>query len=102
MEVKSTTLAVDGVARFPDAVTARGLKHLEELEAQAAAGDRAVIFFLVSREDVTSFAPADDIDPKYGATLRRVVQNGVEALAYTAVVEPDRIEVGERLPICLD
>lgn len=102
VEVKSTTLAVDGVARFPDAVTARGLKHLNELEAQVAAGDRAVIFFLVSRGDVESFAPADDIDSEYGAALRRVVQNGVEALAYSTVVEPDSIEVAKRLPICLD
>lgn len=101
VEVKSTTLAVDGEARFPDAVTARGLKHLNELEAQAAAGDRAVIFFLVSRGDVESFAPADDIDPEYGAALRRVVQNGVEALAYSAVVEPDSVEVGRPLPIRL-
>ena len=102
VEVKSTTLAADGVARFPDAVTARGLKHLNELEAQVAAGDRAVIFFLVSRGDVESFAPADDIDSEYGAALRRVVQNGVEALAYSTFVEPSSIEVAERLPIRLD
>lgn len=102
VEVKSTTLARDGVALFPDAVTARGRKHLEELANQAAAGDRAVIFFLISRGDVEAFAPADDIDPEYGRTLREVVERGVEALAYRTEVLPGSIEVVQRLPIQLD
>jgi len=102
VEVKSTTLVEGREARFPDAVTARGLKHLEELANQVAAGDRGVIFFHVSRGDVETFAPADDIDPVYGKTLRRVVGEGVEALAYSTVVRPDRIELARRLPIRLD
>lgn len=99
VEVKSTTLAADGLARFPDAVTARGLKHLEELAAQAAEGDRAVIFFLVARDDVERFAPADEIDPEYGKALRRVMNAGVEALAYTTIVKPEKLEIARRLPI---
>lgn len=101
VEVKSTTLARGDVALFPDAVTERGRKHLEELADQAAAGDRAVIFFLVSRGDVEAFAPADDIDPEYGRVLRDVVERGVEALAYTTAVEPGSLEVARRLPIRL-
>lgn len=101
VEVKSTTLAVDGEGRFPDAVTARGKKHLEELAGMVAEGHRAVIFFLVSRGDVQAFAPADDIDPAYGATLREVLKAGVEAVAYSTRVEPARIEIDRRLPVRL-
>ncbi len=101
VEVKSTTLAGDGCARFPDAVTERGRKHLEELARMASQGHRAVIFFCISRGDVGRFAPADEIDPKYGEVLRRVAGEGVEALAYTTRVLPDRLELGERLPIHL-
>ena len=101
VEVKSTTLARGGVAQFPDAVTVRGRKHLLELADQVAAGHRAVIFFLVARDDVEAFAPADDIDPEYGATLREVLDRGVEALAYTTHVRPDSLSVSRRLPIRL-
>jgi len=101
VEVKSTTLAADGHARFPDAKTERGRKHLEELARVVEAGDRGVIFFCVSRADVTSFSPADEIDPVYGETLRRVVAAGVEPLAYATIVGPDRFDLGERLEIVL-
>lgn len=101
VEVKSTTLARDGVALFPDAVTARGLKHLRELTAAVAAGDRAVQLFLVGRADVEMFRPADDIDPAYGAGLREAAAGGVEVLAFATRVEPDRLEMGAELPIDL-
>jgi sugar fermentation stimulation protein A len=101
VEVKSTTLAVGDVARFPDAVTVRGKKHLIELRDMVREGHRAVMFFCVSRADVTSFAPADEIDPDYGATLREVIADGVEAIAYSTRVTPDRFELGERLEIRL-
>ena len=99
VEVKSTTLAGGGLARFPDAVTERGRKHLEELARMAEEGHRAVIFFCVSRGDVERFAPADEIDPRYGEVLRRVLTQGVEPLAYSTLVEPGSFELGERLPI---
>lgn len=101
VEVKSTTLAAEGLARFPDAVTERGRKHLEELALMVEEGHRAVIFFCVSRGDVQRFAPADEIDPTYGETLRRVVEAGVEPLAYSTRVLPDRFELGERLEVVL-
>lgn len=101
VEVKSTTLVEDGVAKFPDAVTARGKKHLEELARLVQAGDRAVIFFFVSRADADSFAPADEIDPAYAAALRTAVTRGVEALAYNARVEPHELQLGRRLPVKL-
>lgn len=101
VEVKSTTLARGTLALFPDAVTTRGRKHLVELARMVDEGYRGVILFLVSRADVTRFAPADDIDPEYGRTLREVVAHGVEALAYTTKVEPGRIEIARKLPIRL-
>ena len=87
--------------RFPDAVTVRGQKHLEELAQLVQGGDRAVIFFSVARDDADCFAPADAIDPDYGALLRKVVGLGVEALAYTTRVEPDSLEIARSLPITL-
>lgn len=99
VEVKNTTLVEGGVAKFPDAVTKRGLKHLDELEKVVAEGHRGVMLYCVSRADATSFAPADDIDPEYGQALRRVAKSGVELLAYTTRVTPTTFEFGEALPV---
>lgn len=101
VEVKNVTLVEDGAALFPDAVTARGVKHLRELERMAAAGHRAVIFFCVQRGDAVAVRPADVIDPLYGETLRTVVEQGVEALAYRARVGVAGIELSEPLPVML-
>ena len=102
VEVKCTTLLEDGVAKFPDAVTARGKKHLEELQRLVQGGDRAVIFFFVSRADATSFAPAAHIDPAYADALRSAVAAGVEPLAYTARVSPDELCLGVALPVRIE
>jgi sugar fermentation stimulation protein A len=101
VEVKNTTLAEGPLALFPDAVTERGLKHLRELSAMVAGGHRAVQFFFVSRDDVTSFAPADAIDPAYGAALRAAARAGVEVLAYSARVSPEALDVQRRLQVAL-
>jgi sugar fermentation stimulation protein A len=101
VEVKATTLVRGRVARFPDAVTARGRKHLEELARMAAAGDRAVILFLAGRGDVGAFEPAADIDPAWAETLARVTAQGVEVLAYGARVAPGRLALGEPLRVAL-
>lgn len=101
VEVKNTTLKEDGVAKFPDAVTTRGKKHLEELEKVVAAGDRGVMLFCVSRSDVDTFSPADEIDPDYCTTLRRVAKAGVEVLAYSTIVTPTSFELGQPLKVVL-
>ena len=101
VEVKNVTLARGGVALFPDAVTARGAKHLRELMAMAARGARAAMLFVVQREDCESFAPADDIDPVYGETLRRAAASGVELFAYGARVSPEELRIERRLPVRL-
>jgi sugar fermentation stimulation protein A len=101
VEVKNVTLTRDGAALFPDAVTERGRKHLRELTAQVAAGDRAVMLYVVQRVDAERFAPADNIDPAYGAALREAAAAGVEALCYKADVSPESIRLARRLPVNL-
>jgi len=99
VEVKNVTLVENDRALFPDAVTIRGQKHLNELMRVVREGDRGVIFFTVQRGDGLSVSPADAIDPEYGRLLRLAVANGVEALAYRASVTPDEIRLTERLPV---
>ena len=98
IEVKNVTM-VDDEERFafPDAVTSRGAKHLRELASAVAAGDRAVMLYLIQRSDGRGFTTADDIDPTYGEELRRAVAHGVELLAYRADVGPEEIVVAERV-----
>jgi sugar fermentation stimulation protein A len=101
VEVKCTTLVEHRVAMFPDAVTARGLKHLEELSRMVAEGHRALMFYFISRGDARRFEPADHIDPAYGEGLRAAVAAGVEAIAYSARVSPARLELGPPVKITL-
>ena len=102
VEVKNVTLADNGRALFPDAVTLRGQKHLTELMDVVRCGERGVIFFVVQRGDCRSMAPADRIDPRYGALLRESVAAGVEVLAYRAEVSPAGVALAVRLPVELD
>jgi len=99
VEVKNVTAAVAGTAIFPDAVSARGAKHLRELMGVVAAGQRGVLCFCVQRGDVTAVRPADEIDSVYGETLRRARQNGVELIAYQAEVSPAGIALRRPLPV---
>jgi sugar fermentation stimulation protein A len=101
VEIKNTTLAAGRLARFPDAVTSRGLKHLGELVERVAQGDRAVQFFFVSRGDVDRFEPADDIDPSYAAGLREAAAAGVEVIAYAARVRRDSLALAQPLEVHL-
>ena len=98
VEIKNCTMVGDGIARFPDAVTARGLKHLRELAAQIGEGRRSVIFFFIQRMDAVAFQPADEVDPVYGRALREVVEAGVEILAYDVHIDLDGIRLNRRLP----
>jgi sugar fermentation stimulation protein A len=97
VEVKNVTLAIDGVAAFPDAVTERGTKHLKELIRLRRKGHRTAVFFVIQREDCNSFRPADEIDPEYGRWLRRALKAGVEVVPYQASVTPEEIVLTTRL-----
>jgi len=98
IEVKNCSLAVDGCAMFPDAVTTRGTKHLHELIRLAGRGVRACIFFLVQRMDADRFSPASHIDTIYGDTLRLADEAGVMVLVYQAEVNPHEIKIVRPLP----
>ena len=101
VEIKNCTLVEGSTALFPDAVTARGLKHLHELADQVRAGHRAVIFFLIQRMDANRFAPADRIDPAYGEGLRQAVKDGVEALAYDVALDLEGIRIRRPVPLVM-
>jgi sugar fermentation stimulation protein A len=100
VEVKNVTAAVEaGVALFPDAISERASKHLRELMAVVDAGHRAAIFFVVQRDDASEVRPADEIDARYGATLREAQSAGVELLAYRARVSTEEIVLERRVPV---
>lgn len=102
LEVKNVHLQRQpGLAEFPDSVTARGAKHLKELTAMVEAGQRAVMFYLVQRDDCEAFATAADIDPGYDRALRAALDAGVEALCYACCVTPEEIRLARRLPLAL-
>ena len=101
VEVKNCTLVEGRVARFPDAVTTRGRKHLVELQRLVGEGLRGVMFYLVQRMDADSFKPADDIDPGYGEELRQAQQNGVEILVYDVSIDLNTIRLNREMPFIL-
>jgi len=87
------------LAEFPDAVTARGAKHLDELSAMVAGGARAVMVFLIQIGSAERFALARDIDPRYGAAFDRARAGGVEAIAWRCRLSAEAIAVAEPVPI---
>ena len=98
VEIKNVHLSrAPGLAEFPDSVTARGTKHLVELAARVAQGDRAVMLYIVQRP-ADRFALADDIDPAYAAAFSRANEAGVESLCYVCDVGLDGISVLKRVP----
>ncbi|MEX0451473.1 UNVERIFIED_CONTAM: DNA/RNA nuclease SfsA [Spiribacter pallidus] len=100
VEVKNVTAAVsDGVAVFPDAPSERGVRHLDVLEQLVQSGTPGVLVFCAQRADVEAIRPADDIDPTYGRTLRRVMDAGVEVIGLGARVHERGIEVDRRVPV---
>lgn len=100
IEVKSVTLQrQNGLAEFPDSVTARGTKHLGELQHMVKAGQRAVMLYLVQRTDCTHFDVAHDIDPAYAAAYKNARAMGVELRCFAAQISPERIDLGAELAI---
>jgi sugar fermentation stimulation protein A len=100
VEVKNVHLMRQpGLAEFPDSVTARGAKHLDELTAMVAAGHRAVMLFLIQIGSATRFTLARDIDPGYGKAFDRAQAGGVEAIARRCRLTEDTIVVSDAVPI---
>ncbi len=100
VEIKNVHLSRQpGRAEFPDSVTERGRKHLGELAKRAAAGDRAVMLYLVQRGDCSSFRLAGDIDPAYVAAYHAARAAGVEVLAYGCRLDLDAIVIADPLAV---
>jgi len=101
VEVKGVTLEFDGVVRFPDAPTLRGVKHLEELVAAKEAGYEAAVCFVVQMEGMRWLEPNDATHLEFGAALRAAAQAGVEVFALECRVAPDTLEADHLIPVKL-
>jgi len=106
VEIKNVHLKRDdgphpGAAEFPDSVTARGARHLDEMANQVRAGDRAVMVYLVQRMDCDRFCVAGDIDQAYRDALSRAMGAGVEALCVDTEITTETIVVRQNLPLDL-
>lgn len=105
VEVKNVTLkrgqGLHHPAEFPDAVTARGAKHLTELAAMVERGHRAVMVYLVQRMDCDRVSIAADLDPAYDAALKVAMAKGVEAICYSCTLDLQGIAVDRPLPLVL-
>ncbi|MFM5881934.1 sugar fermentation stimulation protein A [Methanobrevibacter gottschalkii] len=99
VEVKGVTLIVDGEARFPDAPTERGSKHLKELIKLKKEGNRCVVFFLIQHPVGKFFRPNWENDPKFSQTLNEAYEKGVEILVYRCDNQLDGINL---IPEALD
>lgn len=99
VECKNVTMVEDDVARFPDAVTERGQKHLRELMVLAGTGVRVALFFLIQRLDGHCFGPADFIDPAYAELFYEALDAGVEAWPYLAQVDETGVTLGPKLKV---
>jgi sugar fermentation stimulation protein A len=99
LEVKNCHLRRAGsLAEFPDCVAARSARHLRELTARVAEGDRAVQLFVIQRTDCESFAACADLDPAYAAGLDAAAAAGVEVLCYGCDIAWDTVRIARRIP----
>ena len=101
VEVKGVTLEENGFARFPDAPTERGVKHIRELRRAAEAGLDATLFFVVQMAGIQSVSPNEETHPAFGRALREAAAAGVRVLAYDCTVKPDCLEMGNPVPVIL-
>lgn len=101
IEVKGVTLEENGVARFPDAPTQRGAKHLRGLCRCIDEGYRSAVLFVIQMKGVTAFEPNDKTDPEFGRELRRAAEQGVSLFAHDCLVTPDSMTIDQAVEIRL-
>lgn len=99
VEVKSVTLVEDGTARFPDAPTPRGARHLRELSAAVQGGAQAAAVFVIQRPDAQRFTPHTQADPAFAAALREAASAGVDVHAWTCEVGTQAIAIATQVPV---
>jgi len=100
VEVKGCTLAVDGVALFPDAPTKRGRRHLEVLMDMKADGKNAALMILIFRSDAKCFRPNEITDPKFAETFLRAMRNGVDVFPMVFRYDGKRVDYMGEIPVC--
>ena len=99
VEVKAVTLLGEGqTILFPDAITTRGQKHINDLEQERLKGNRAVLLFLIQRSDGSHFTPASEIDPEYARLLKNAHSSGLEILPYQTKITPETIKIQKKIP----
>ena len=101
VEVKGVTLEDGGAARFPDAPTERGVKHIRELQRAAESGLDTTLFFVVQFQNAHSVAPNDDTHPAFGEALREAVAHNVKVCAFDCLVTPDSLSIRREVPVIL-
>ena len=101
VEVKGVTLEENGAARFPDAPTERGIRHIRELQRAVEEGHDATLFFVVQMADIASVAPNDETHPAFGAALREAAAAGVRVRAYDCNVTPDSLTIRREVSVIL-
>lgn len=99
VEVKGVTLENDGVVRFPDAPTERGIKHLKELQKAVTEGYRACVVFLIQMDNVKYFEPNYETHPEFAEALKTSYNNGVEIYAYDSIVTPYEIQMNNQVTL---
>tara|TARA_B100001248_G_scaffold260343_1_gene248326 strand:- start:726 stop:1421 length:696 start_codon:yes stop_codon:yes gene_type:complete len=100
LEVKNVTLSrKEGIAEFPDAVTTRGLKHINELIKANKKGYKIFILFLIQRDDCSSFSIANDIDPDYSKALGKAVKNKLNILCYDCKFSSKGIKLNNKIKL---
>ena len=97
VEVKSVSLRIDDYLAFPDAVTSRGTKHLNELYEMTLQGHRAVMLYIIQRTDNLPFRLAKEIDKKYFEAFNEVTTKGVEVLVYQSCIDFENINIDKKV-----
>lgn len=99
VEVKSVGLVTQRIARFPDAPTERGRRHLEQFAIMSRNGQRCAMVFIIQRHRARALVPNDDVDPAFGRALRFALANGVEVYAYLCPLTVEGLHLGPPVPV---
>jgi len=97
VEVKSVSLKIDDTLAFPDAVTTRGKKHLDELVSMVEEGHRAIMLYVIQRTDNLPFRIAKEIDKMYDETLKESMKKGVEVIVYQSDISHEEISIKNKV-----
>jgi len=101
LEVKGVTLEENGIARFPDAPTERGVRHVRELTGLARRGERTAILFVIQMSGIRTFMPNDSTHAAFGDALREAASAGVQIIARECFVDASSISITNPVPVCL-